>query len=407
MIQKRIVLVQGSPSPFVVPSDFGSLVSIECLGSGGTAGTGSGAYLGGGSGGGAYAKITTLSAIAAGNTYAFNIAPATDTWFDTVGTVLAKCGSSTSSIAGATGGQASSSIGTTKFSGGNGGNGFAGGSLSAGGGGGGAAGPNGAGVNGTNASSGVGGTGGAGDNGFGGAGGAGGVTFGPSFPPVTGVSGSHGTEYSSTLGCGGGGGGAVGGLGSGSYGGSGGYYGAGAGYGYPGDQGLPGFIIFTYNSALTPIMCRKCVRLAEPNDTTIEQSYPSPYFLQVTVNMPLSLVQQYAALIPTTGPDTLVINYFDSLGQPQQLTRSLTLWMSENGYCFIGSDSASQFLIASVNPTFWQANAATINARNSGANATALLPCCNVDRYGANTLLDGQAIPPLFVYDGVVIPTPN
>lgn len=404
MIQKRVFLLYGSPSPFVVPNDFGSLVSIECLGSGGIAGTGTGAYLGGGSGGGAYAKITTLPAITAGNTYAFNVASATDTWFDTTGTVLAKCGGSTSSVTGATGGQASSSVGATKFSGGNGGNGYSGGSLSAGGGGGGAAGPNGAGSNGTNASSGVGGNGGSADSGAGGAGGTGGVAVPPVFGPTVGHSGSAGTEFA-TAGCGGGGGGATGGVGSGAYGGGGGYYGGGTGYGYPAGSGMVGFIVFTYNSAFSPPVSRQCRRLAEPSDMTVEQSYASPFQLQITISLPLAIVQKYAALIPNSGADTLIINYTDEFNQPNTISRSVTLWMSDNGYIFLSTDGLTQLLVASVNGAFFDANAVNINTRNTNASATPLLPCSNASRYDTPKLLTRELLPLVQIYDGVYIQT--
>jgi hypothetical protein len=160
----------------------------------------------------------------------------------------------------------------------------------------------------------------------------------------------------------------------------------------------------------SPIYCRQCRRLAEPSSQTIEQNSGTSFPLRnltITISMPFDLVNQYVAQIPNTGPDTLVVNYTDNLGQHGQFSRNCTLWMSDFGYILLSTDQSKQFLVASSNASFWQSNALTINARNNTAGAPPLLPCCNTDRYDANTLRPNQAIPSLFVYDGVVLTNPS
>jgi hypothetical protein len=166
--------IETTSTPYTIPSDFASLVSIEAFGSGGAAASGG---ILGGSGGGAYAKTTSVTGLVAGGTAYVSIGISNeDTWFNTVSNappttsaqgVLAKGGSAATSSTGALGGQASASVGDLKNSGGSGGNG-----ASAPGGGGGAGGPGGAGGNGGNGQSG-------GLFAFGGGGGGGAGTIGP------------------------------------------------------------------------------------------------------------------------------------------------------------------------------------------------------------------------------------
>ena len=150
-------------------------VQIECWGAGGGGGIGS-SDGGGGGGGGAYAKNASVP-VTAGTTYVVvigwggSIETTTSGGNSSFGSnvVLAVGGSSTSSSTGATGGQATSCVGDTKYNGGSGGNSNTTGDS--GGGGGGAGGKDGAGVAGQGGSATLGGNGGAGDNGSGGAGG--------------------------------------------------------------------------------------------------------------------------------------------------------------------------------------------------------------------------------------------
>jgi hypothetical protein len=187
--------------------------TVECIGAGEN-GDFSGTPSGGA--GGDYAKVVNQTASGSISIQiGANALPATDTWWKTTGTVLAKGGGSTST-----------SVGSTTFAGGAGGTG----GHSNGGGGGGAAGPNGAGGNGfADTASGY-GAGGTGDNGLGGAGGAGGGNTFPNNP------GGNGTEFDATHGSGGGGnGGGNGGL----------YGGAGGGVG----NGVQGLIVLTWTPA--------------------------------------------------------------------------------------------------------------------------------------------------------------
>src|SRR5712691_941815 len=207
-----------------LPADFNTASNqINAIGSGtgglgGAAASGCAGGAGGNAGaGGAFAQIVNYSGHTAGQAVNVTVG-AGDTVFDTTAILLAKAASV------ATGGQASASVGTTKFSGGNGGSASGSGPCSGGGGGGGgggAAGPHGIGSNGANGISDSGGAGGAGDAGNTAAGGNG-----------RRVDATHGSGGGSA----GGGGGAV--CASGSAGGNAGRYGAGGGGG--GGSGLGG-----------------------------------------------------------------------------------------------------------------------------------------------------------------------
>ena len=173
----KVVFITGPATTFTIPSDFGSLVSIEAIGGGGG---GSKSSSGGGSGGGGYAKVTSILTdtltpsavipvqIGAGGTLA---AIGGDTAFGT-GTfgaapsvnIVARGGGVGATNTGGAGGffdGAGSGTGLTGFTGGTGGAG----SSSTKGGGGGAAGPSGNGANGGNGSAGTVGTSGQGGGG--------------------------------------------------------------------------------------------------------------------------------------------------------------------------------------------------------------------------------------------------
>lgn len=210
-----------SGATLTLASDFNTASNtINCIGSGagGTGGTTS--FGGNGGGGGAYAAINNYSTHGAG--FAVSIQVGTgDTWFDSSSTVLAKGAS------GQTGGLVASSIGTTKFSGGNGVPGIG---CNYAGGGGGAGGPHGAG--GTVPGAADGGSGDAGRT-------AGGIV----------AAGGNGTQFDATHGSGGGGSGGV----SGGTGFAGGSYGGGGGGGAQtcvgssnGGAGFQGLIAVSY-----------------------------------------------------------------------------------------------------------------------------------------------------------------
>ena len=282
MAQKVVFITTVGTGTFIVPSDFGSLVSIEAIGGGAGAGNGTPGDCGGG--GGAYAKSTTASGLAAGSTAYYQVGsggngfggPAssgTDTWFNTTSNsaptlasqgVLAKAGTvAADSKTAGVGGAASACVGDVKYSGGNGGLNAQAGSH---GGGGGAGGPGGAGGNGgqpNGGSNGGGGGAGAGLTTVGGnasfstpgtnatGGGAGGQGALSGSGVTAGGNGTYWTQSSNsaTAGSGGGGGGGGGsaGAGGGLYGGGGGGSSSGTAAGV--GAGGQGIIVFTYTQA--------------------------------------------------------------------------------------------------------------------------------------------------------------
>ena len=125
----KVVFITSSGA-YTIPSDFGSLVSVEAIGSGGY--TGISNNMSGGGGGGAYAKSTGVTGLVAnGTAYAQVSSSSTspsDSWFNASSNaapssssqgVLAKAGgnSTTNSTSGLAG-SAASSIGTVTYSGG-------------------------------------------------------------------------------------------------------------------------------------------------------------------------------------------------------------------------------------------------------------------------------------------------
>jgi hypothetical protein len=234
---QRVIITSGSGSA-TVPSNLTQLISIECIGSGDDGDTFSR-----GGGGGAYAKITSLSGFTANATYYYHTgvkgASGQDTWVNKVFNI--KPSSSSDGVAaarasGTTGGSSTNSVGTTRYSGGNGGTNLSG----RGNGGGGAAGPLGAGQNGGSSATNSGGGGGGAGGGSSTAGTAGGATNGGNggagYLGTGGTTGTSGTGAAGTAG----GGGAGGGSTTGSNGGAGGassYWGTNIGPGGGGGGG--------------------------------------------------------------------------------------------------------------------------------------------------------------------------
>jgi len=242
LTQKTVFITTLGTSTYTIPADFYSLVSIECLGSGGDGASGNGITAGRGGKGGCYVKTTDLSGLSAGGSLFCKVGIPSNafTWVNKTSSV--KPASTADGIAaegdanGTTSCVPTSSGGAfTVFAGG--GDGGSGAAVAPGGGG--AAGPNGAGSSG--AAGGSGGAGGAGNAGAAG-GGAGGTS---------GSAGSAGTYWTATAGgTAGPGGGGSGGPAS-TVGGAGGNYGAGGGGGSAtgskaGGAGSPGLIVFTY-----------------------------------------------------------------------------------------------------------------------------------------------------------------
>lgn len=203
-----------SGSTWAVPNNWNNAANkIEVIGGGGSGWVNGGA----GGGGGGYSSITNLT-LTPGSTISYNVglggngSAGGDTWFNggslSGASVSAQGGAIETNLAGGPGGQASSGIGTTKYSGGYGGVG-----RYAGGGGGGAAGPHGNGGNGGN-------SGGitlyqANENGGGGAGADGGSIGGDASSGATGAGGNglQGTGGSGNCASGAGGAGGSGGYG--------------------------------------------------------------------------------------------------------------------------------------------------------------------------------------------------
>jgi hypothetical protein len=255
-----VVVVVTSGTSFTVPADYGSLVSIECIGGGGNGSTAiANTNSGPGGAAAAYAKITSAS-LTANTAYTIGIGAANGGNNTIPSTTVLGAGNTGmqdntglfvvaaqggSGQAGSTSpGTAANSIGTTKQSGGNGGANSVGTGNRAGGGGGGAGGPNAVGTAGA-ASPGTSGfaAGGQGDGSLGGAGGA-----------TAGAVGSAGTELGGS-GVGAGGGGASGTAGANNGGNAGNYGAGGAGAGSSAGgtgtrgSGAPGVLIFTYTKA--------------------------------------------------------------------------------------------------------------------------------------------------------------
>lgn len=279
MATKVVFITATGAGTFTVPSDFSSLVSVECIG-GGKSGTSGGAA----GGGGAYSLSDAVTGLTAGGTAYVSVGAAgADTWFNAASNAAPSTtaqGALAKGSTSGTGGASASGVGTTKYSGGNGGGNY-------GGGGGGAAGPSGAGKNGgaysgtyytggggggaNNGTAGANGgsSGGNGGNGPGGTGGgSGGSGNGSNATANTGGGGGGGgtgnggtgsgddiwtqTSDSSTAGPGGGGGGGC--AFSSGTGGAGGLYGGGGGSGASGGgSGKQGLIVFTY-TAVTDIL---------------------------------------------------------------------------------------------------------------------------------------------------------
>ena len=262
--QKVVFITTTGAGTYTVPSDFGSLVSVECIGGGGSGGGALSNY--GGGGGGAYSKTTTLALLKAGSVANYQVGTtATDTWFNwdsSAGTssataptsdstgVLAKGGVTATTTTGAAGGAAASGFPSNgiRYSGGSGGTATTG----PGGGGGGAAGPSGNGANGGNGGSGVGGGGGGANGGTNASGATAGVGFsgggsgGAGNATSAGGAGTYWTQTSNSATAGPGGGS---GTTSGGTAGAGGLYGGGgADAASGGGVGAQGIIVFTYKT---------------------------------------------------------------------------------------------------------------------------------------------------------------
>jgi hypothetical protein len=279
--QKTIVYAVRSASgerSFTLPTDFGSLISLEAFGSYATRDN---QNRDGGGGGGAYAKTlgtsVTASMVAGSTTVYYFVGASLDFFSDgessyiRIGTsgapssvtdgVLAKGGSRPSNTTGGTGGTTADSVGDTKYAGGNGGNGSTGGVINNLGGYGGNGGPLGAGARGGNgfASTSSRGDGGGGASNGGSAGANGTTSAGGAGGTITGGTGGTGATStvaatSGTNGGGGGGGYGTGGTAGSAFGGilNNGTYATRGGPGgavYYGSGGITngfGLVVFTY-----------------------------------------------------------------------------------------------------------------------------------------------------------------
>ena len=205
---KTLFITTTGASTFTIPSDFVSLISVECIGGGGTGGI-QGGNLSNGGGGGAYAKSTSVTGLIPGGTAFVNVGlggiqtsfviangvAGGDTWFNSVsnaaptltsqGALAKGGGAGTSGGVAGVGGSSATSVGDVKFSGGSGGTSAIAPLKGAGGGAGGPGGVGGQGGSAGGSGSGGGGSGAtltaagtAGGNGLAGAGGTGGASAG-------------------------------------------------------------------------------------------------------------------------------------------------------------------------------------------------------------------------------------
>jgi len=328
----KVVFVT-STGAVTVPSDFGTLVSVEAIGAGAGGKPAPSGAGGEGGGGGAYSISTAVTGITANGTIYVSIGTGGasgvaggDTWVNaasnaaptlTTQGALAKGGAIGASGTGGLGGASASGVGTTKQSGGNGGGSVAG----AFGGGGGAAGPSGAGGAGGAGNSVNGGGGGGGGSNGGSAGAAGTTTSGDGGNGVGGtgggLKGNNANGTAGTAGTGGGGGGALGstfiggngatsaiytqtsnsatagpgGGGGGTWyfgttGGTGGLYGGGGGGAATGGAGGGGIIVFTYNTAPTTTLATRLTKNGTlfVNGTFDENTSISPAKFRTTAN---------------------------------------------------------------------------------------------------------------------------
>lgn len=133
MAVKTVFITSGTT--YTIPSDFGTLISVECIGGGGGAGSATGAS--GGGGGGGYSRSNAVTGLVAGNTAYVSVGAAgtgtTDggqTWFNatsnTAPTTTAQGALANGGVRGTLataglGGSTTGAIGTTTFAGGNGG----------------------------------------------------------------------------------------------------------------------------------------------------------------------------------------------------------------------------------------------------------------------------------------------
>lgn len=345
------VVFVTSTGAYTVPSDFGTLVSVEVIGAGAGGKPASSGAGGEGGGGGAYSSSTAVTGITASGTVyvstgtggASGVAGG-DTWVNaasnaaptlTTQGALAKGGAIGASGTGGLGGASASGVGTTKFSGGNGGGSVAG----AFGGGGGAAGPSGAGANGGAGNSVNGGGGGGGGSNGGSVGAVGSTTGGDGGNGVGGtgggLKGNNANGTAGTAGTGAGGGGAqgstfVGGNGAtsaiytqtsnsatagpggggggtwyfGTTGGAGGLYGGGGGGAVTGGAGGGGIVVFTYTTAPTTTLA---TRLSSTGNLFVNGSFDentsiSPSKFRTTANTVYAgTFDEVTGMITTSG----------------------------------------------------------------------------------------------------------
>lgn len=329
----QVFLTSGTT--WSVPSNCSVIEWIDCTGAGAN---GTVSALGGdGGGGGAWANKHNVP-VTPGSTITIRVGAGLDTTFG--GSSLGACICGAQAASGTVGGQASASVGDSKFSGGNGGaaNHF----YSASGGGGGAASYPGPGING------AGGTTVSGAGGASGSGAAGGAIGGPGYP---------GTEWSG-VGAGGGGGGtpASDGLPGGNYGG-----GGGGARGGSAGVGAGGLIVISYTPTNTAV-----VTAVEGMDApSMTASMADLAALEITeggdVFDSAATMTNVADMDVTEGADLVIMTWEDQAfsvmtitEEPDGMVASGSLgWTSdvavmEGGDAFAGAVTAGSILSISV-----------------------------------------------------------
>ena len=156
----------------------------------------------------------------------------------------------------------------------------------------------------------------------------------------------------------------------------------------------------SFNPCTPSVPCRECVRLLQPDPRNIEQFCDDA--LTITTYWSADLLQNYYGALPNSGPDTLLVRYFQN-GQYCTASVNVTLWASDGGWCYIGTDGA-QYLITARDPLFYDAFALIVNARNVANGATPLTTCCDVTQgYGWLKKIPNYPLTSVWIKDGIVM----
>ena len=159
------------------------------------------------------------------------------------------------------------------------------------------------------------------------------------------------------------------------------------------------------SSSMDAQLCNTCVRIIQPRFDTIEQYNPSTGALTITWQIYKADPRQIAALlgdIPSTGLDTMVVNYASGLGQEGQIQRNVNLWATDGGWAYLGVGGKKQYLVSGIDGRFFDSYALAINQRNVLAGIQPLQRCCN-EGFGYVRPIRNQHMPRIWIRDGVFL----